>query len=158
MKYMQIKTDIANDINSILKKDNSYKAESYIFLLNSLDYTLETFKKRHNRLVSQRHITGQEMSYGIKDFAIKLFGPTAKLVLNSWGIYKTIDFGKIVYNLIEVGLMGKNSKDKLSDFENVFNFENVFIKNYVFSTDIKKTNHKNVHFEKTEKKRLISKS
>jgi uncharacterized repeat protein (TIGR04138 family) len=50
----------------------------------------------------------------------------AKVVLNSWGLRKTSDFGEIVYNLIEIGMMKKSKTDRREDFDNVYDFDQAF--------------------------------
>ena len=46
----------------------------------------------------------------------------AKVVLNSWNVQTTRDFGEIVYKLIEIGEMTKSDNDQLDDFDNVYDF------------------------------------
>ena len=47
----------------------------------------------------------------------------AKVVLNSWGLRTTGDFGEIVYNLIGIGMMKKSKTDRREDFDDVFDFD-----------------------------------
>jgi uncharacterized repeat protein (TIGR04138 family) len=49
-----------------------------------------------------------------------------KTVLNHWGVNTTDDFGEIVFNMVENGLMGKTEKDSREDFKNVYDFHEVF--------------------------------
>ncbi|MFH1760984.1 MAG: Minf_1886 family protein [bacterium] len=117
---MNISSDILNDINRIIReRDNRYKAQAYLFVLGSLDYTIKEVGQR-------RHVTGSELSHGIKHFALDQFGPTAGLVLKHWGLKVTRDFGNIVFNLIDIGLMHKTDTDRVEDFENVFDFSQAF--------------------------------
>ncbi len=39
---------------------------------------------------------------------------------------RTADFGEIVFRLVEAGLMGKTETDSLADFEDGFDFDEVF--------------------------------
>ena len=50
----------------------------------------------------------------------------AKAVLEYWGITSTLDFGEIVYLLIEEGIMSKTKHDKIEDFTDVFDFDEEF--------------------------------
>ncbi len=119
---MQANSDILKEIENIIhQKDTRYKMQGYLFVMGGLDYTI---KKIGNR----RHVTGQELSTGIKDFALEQFGPTAQMVFEHWGITVTRDFGNIVYNLIESGLMNKTATDQVEDFNEVFDFKSVFPK------------------------------
>ncbi len=74
----------------------------------------------------QRHVTGQQLCEGIREYAISQFGLMSKVVLNSWGIQTTSDFGEIVYNLIRVGVLKKSSRDRRSHFNDVYDFEEAF--------------------------------
>ncbi len=80
----------------------------------------------------ERHLTGQELSEAIRQYAIDQYGFLAKQVLNSWGLHTTGDFGEVVYNLIRVGLMKKSSEDRREDFDDCFDFEQAFVKKFRF--------------------------
>ncbi|MFT5524777.1 MAG: putative repeat protein (TIGR04138 family) [Pirellulaceae bacterium] len=75
---------------------------------------------------SESHLTGQQLCEAIRIYAVEQFGYMAKTVLNSWGINSTSDFGEIVYNLISVELMKKSDSDRREDFNDVYDFEDVF--------------------------------
>ncbi len=106
-------------IEEILEKDPSYKFEAYTFVLAALHDTVSGLKK-------PRHITGQELALGIRKYALDQFGPMVKTVLHHWGIRTTLDFGKIVFSLIDFGLLSKQPEDKLEDFDKVYDFEEAF--------------------------------
>lgn len=116
---------MAKDIifNKILKNDPRYKMEAYIFVLESLYYAREKFKV-------ERHVTGRQLLEGIKELALKRFGPLAKMVFEHWGVRETIDFGNIVFNMVNEGVLSKTDEDKIEDFVDVYDFEEVFVKNY----------------------------
>ena len=107
---------------SIIKKNfpNDYAPEAYQFLLEALEYTV-------SKLPEKRHVSGRELSEGIRDYAKDSFGPMVLTVFNQWGLYKTDDFGEIVFRLISIGLMSKSDSDKKSDFSNLFEFKEVFL-------------------------------
>jgi uncharacterized repeat protein (TIGR04138 family) len=46
--------------------------------------------------------------------------------LNAWGIFKCEDFGEIVFNFIDAGLMTKSAEDDKKDFQNGFDFDTAF--------------------------------
>lgn len=96
-----------------------YKKEAYNFVIAALHYTLDKLKE-------SRHITGQELSLGISDYAIEQFGCLAQTVLAYWGVTNTLDFGNIVYTLIEAKLMSRTEEDSLEDFRDVYSFDEVF--------------------------------
>ena len=106
-------------IESILEKDSSYKFEAYTFVLAALHDTVCKLKK-------PRHISGGELALAMRKSALDQFGPMVKTVLHHWGINATLDFGKIVYALIDVQLLSKQPEDKLEDFDKVYEFEESF--------------------------------
>ncbi len=54
----------------------------------------------------------------------------AKLVLGNWGMHATRDFGEIVFNLIRIGRMKKTPQDRREDFDDVFDFEQAFCRQF----------------------------
>ncbi|MEK7448925.1 MAG: Minf_1886 family protein [Planctomycetota bacterium] len=112
-------TELIDPLESVLKKDNRYAREAYAFVFESLEFTL-------NKIGERRHVTGPELLDGLRQLAINKFGMLAKMVFNHWGVYKTDDFGEIVFNLVETGLMGKTKDDSRKDFQDVFIFDEVF--------------------------------
>ena len=50
----------------------------------------------------------------------------ARVVLESWNIQSTDDFGRIVFGFIDLDLMQKQVDDKIEDFEKIFPFEDAF--------------------------------
>lgn len=77
-------------------------------------------------------IIAHQLLEGIRRLMAERYGPLAKMVLNSWGIFTTDDIGEVVFNLYEAGLMVKTSADRLEDFHAVYDFDQVFIKDYAF--------------------------
>ena len=68
----------------------------------------------------RRHVTGQQMCEALYDLAAQRWGMLAPTVLGSWNIHATIDFGHMVYLLIEHGFMHKTEEDSVDDFADVF--------------------------------------
>ena len=81
-----------------------------------------------------RHITGQEFCEGVRKYAIDQFGPMAGTVLEHWGIHETLDFGQIVFALVDIGLMRKTEEDSLNDFKNVYDFKKAFHSKVAFDS------------------------
>lgn len=73
-----------------------------------------------------RHVSGQQLCLGLKDLAIRKYGRLARLVLSRWSIRRTDDFGRIVFAMIDAGLMRKTDSDHLEDFFGVYEFDEVF--------------------------------
>jgi uncharacterized repeat protein (TIGR04138 family) len=106
-------------IRALVKRDPTFRVEAYCYVFEALDHTLRGLDK-------PRHVTGQELCHGIRQLAIDRFGPLARTVFRHWGITRTEDFGRIVFNLIDAELMGKTDTDSLDDFRDVYDFEDVF--------------------------------
>jgi uncharacterized repeat protein (TIGR04138 family) len=108
----------------ILKEDPRYPLEAYVFLRLALDFTIRFMNKPASG--PARHITGQELLDGIRIYALQEFGPIARTVLDAWGITRTEDFGNLVFNLVNHGVLGKTEQDKIEDFTNVYSFQTAF--------------------------------
>ena len=111
-------------LKQILEKDPRYKADAYEFVRNALDYTVRMYNKPKEGVA--RHVTGKELLEGIRRCALQEFGPMARTVLERWGLHDSKDFGHIVFNLVESGVLGKTDEDRLEDFEGGFTFEDAF--------------------------------
>ena len=73
-----------------------------------------------------RHIGGRELCWGLRDYALKRWGMLARVVLESWNVRCTSDFGRIVFGFIDFDMMQKQLEDKAEDFEDVYTFEEAF--------------------------------
>lgn len=122
-KIMESAMDFGVKVTQILGKDSRYDMEAYSFVLSGLQYTL-------SKLDEHRHISGRELLDGIREYALRQYGPMTRTVLEYWGIKNTMDFGEIVFNLVETGLMKRRPEDLKEEFKNVFDFEKVFDRPY----------------------------
>jgi uncharacterized repeat protein (TIGR04138 family) len=73
-----------------------------------------------------RHISGQQLCMGLRDFAIQRYGLLAGIVLERWGVKRTDDFGTIVYALIDRKELRASSRDSFEDFKGVYEFGETF--------------------------------
>jgi uncharacterized repeat protein (TIGR04138 family) len=120
------KIGFAEALDSILATDSRYCRDAYLFLRDALDFTTKQQKKIKGTAV--RHVTGPELLDGVRQYALKEFGPMVVTVFDSWGIHSCEDFGHMVFNLINAGIFGKTERDSIEDFKNVYDFEEVFVK------------------------------
>ena len=125
-------------VDQIIREDSRFPPEAYLFVLESLDFTTKMLSKPASGL--ERHVTGAELLEGIRQFALKEYGPVAMTVLNSWGIHRCDDFGQIVFNLVNKKILGKTENDSVHDFENRFDFETAFKKPFEPEPETKKRN------------------
>ena len=80
----------------------------------------------------EHHLTGQELCEALRIFALNQFGLMSPVVLKNWGISSTGDFGEIVYNMIEAGLMKKSHGDRRCHFDDVYDFNTAFDDDFKF--------------------------
>src|ERR1044072_7756269 len=115
-----------------------YPIEAYEFIHSGLAYTVqklhgtpaqieEKLKKGEKKSI---HVTGRDLSEGLREFALLRWGMLARTVLKRWNITRTDDFGRIVFALVENGHMSKTDEDTIDDFKNVFDFATAFDDNY----------------------------
>jgi len=114
----------ADDIlERIRARGGPYHERAYLFLLGAVEF-LQT------RLEVRRHVNAAELAWACRDFALQQYGLLAPVVLAHWGITRTEDLGRIVYTLVEVGLLVTQPGDHESDFQGVYHFAEAFGQSY----------------------------
>jgi len=113
----------------ILTRDTRYHRDGYLFVREALDYTQKAIIKENRGQL--RHVSGQELLGGIRDYAASQFGPMTMTVLEEWGIHTCQDFGEIVFNMVEASLLAKTEKDSREDFQQGYDFHEAFRKPYL---------------------------
>lgn len=69
-----------------------------------------------------RHVSGGDLCLTLRRVASERWGMMARVVLENWNITSTMDFGRIIFEMIEHGAMGKRPEDRIEDFRDVFDF------------------------------------
>ena len=123
VKNVKNAMDFAAKVTGVLKRNNQYDFEAYGFTMSALEFTL-------SELDEHRHISGGELLDGIRRYALNEYGPMARIVLESWGINNTMDFGNIVFNLIEAKLLSRRPQDSKVEFLDVYDFKKAFDEPY----------------------------
>ena len=113
-------------LDSIVASDARYQREAYVFLRDALDFTTKQQKKIKGATL--RHVAGPELLDGVRQYALKEFGPMALGVFSYWGIHSCEDIGRMVFNLIAAGIFGKTDEDSMDDFKSVYDFQEAFVK------------------------------
>lgn len=120
-------------LDAILAQDTRFSRDAYHFVRESLDFTqrqLFPSDQPSNPAPNpeNRHVTGQQLLEGLRDFALQTYGPMALTLLESWGVKRCEDIGDIVFNLVDHGrgMFGKTDNDTREDFRNGFNFQEAF--------------------------------
>jgi uncharacterized repeat protein (TIGR04138 family) len=110
--------------------DRRYPVEAYNFVFEALDYVLErqarSLRRTGEDAQPDRHVSVVQLVDGLREYALDQFGPLARLVLERWNVFRTEDFGEIVFGLVEHRLLNKQDTDRKSDFRNGFNFREAF--------------------------------
>src|SRR3970040_956592 len=86
-----------------------YQESAYLFILSALHHVLA-------KLEDPRHMSGRELTFGVRDLALERFGPLARTVLEHWGVRSTTDVGALVFALVECGILIKQDEDRPEDF------------------------------------------
>lgn len=127
-------------IAEFAKHDGRYHLDAYVFVQQALAFA--QLQRAHARRKShgsdddemsssmEPHLTGQELCGAILVYARELYGRLARVVLRHWGVTTTSDFGEIVYSLIDLGEMTKSPTDLREDFDNVYDFQTAFERDY----------------------------
>jgi len=104
-----------------------YPIGAFQFVRQGLDFTVHQFHKNPEAMdETERHVSGRDLTEGLRDFAIEQYGLLARPMLARWNIHRTEDFGHIVFAMVEHGLMQATETDTIRDFENGFDFETAF--------------------------------
>ncbi len=123
------------DLLDIVKK-TKYPLEAFLFVQRGLDQTVRGIHGEMDEddedlllddpVQSSRHVSGRQLCEGLRDYAIEQYGMMALTVLRYWGIHRCEDFGRIVFAMVDAGMMHKTDGDTLEDFDNVFDFREAF--------------------------------
>jgi len=105
-----------------------YHVNAYRFLFAALRRAQEDLGRTqaHGPDDEHAHISGGELLEGIRVYGLEQFGLLAPTVFRCWGVHTTDDFGRMVFELIERGEMRKTEHDHLSDFADVYDFNEAF--------------------------------
>lgn len=117
---LQLANGILERIRAI---ESRYHERAYLFVLAALEYCQQ-------RREARGHIPGRDLAWACRDLAHEQFGLTSRTVLSHWGIGSTDDIGRIVFVLIEVGLLMPHEDDHIEDFYAVYDFEAAFEEEY----------------------------
>lgn len=122
------------ELADVVRRDPRYAYEAYEFVLfQALAHTQKLLGRKpceSSTGEEQLHVSGPELLEGIRDLALREFGMMARTVFHMWGIDSTDDIGRIVFNLVEANKMSKTDQDTLDDFHNIYDLDEVLVKNF----------------------------
>jgi uncharacterized repeat protein (TIGR04138 family) len=113
-------------LDRLQEQNPRFHARSYEFVMLALQSVIQS-------LDAPRHISGRELTDSVRRLAIGRYGLLAKAVLEHWGIHETEDVGRVVFAMVEQGLLVKEDDDTPEDFADLFDFEDAFEANYPWS-------------------------
>jgi uncharacterized repeat protein (TIGR04138 family) len=113
-------------MEQVILEDGRYPPEAFSFLHEGLTQAVKEIYGEETPVEGQRHVTGRQLCEALRDLAVQRWGMLAKVVLNKWNIHETIDFGNMVYLLVESKHMRKTEEDSLEDFRGIFDFDKAF--------------------------------
>ncbi len=118
---------MSEDLLQVVKA-TKYPLEAFLFVQRGLDFTVRRIhgERKKDKDSATYHVSGQDLCYGLRDYAIKQYGLLARPVLKHWEVHGCEDFGQIVYALVEAGIMHKTDEDSIHDFKGVYDFADAF--------------------------------
>lgn len=114
-------------VDRICAQNGRFQPAAYLFVRQGLDYTLTNLREK-GEIEGRRHISGETLLDGIRSYALEQFGPMAKAVLDHWNVQSCRDFGVIVFELVDYGVLGKTEDDSIEDFAGGYDFAEAFEK------------------------------
>lgn len=113
-------------LGKMVEQDPRYHRDAYVFLREALEFTQKVISKANKDRV--RHISGQELLNGVREYGLLSFGPMTAMVLEEWGIRSCEDFGNMVFLMVENNLLRKQEQDSPEEFKNGYSFDEAFRK------------------------------
>ncbi len=114
------------NLETIAREDGRFSPAAIRFVYEGLGFTAKKIADE------PRHVTGQTLCEGMMKLAAEKWGRLALLVLKTWGIEATRDFGEIVYLMIRHKWMSAQPTDSIDDFNDVFDFQTVLKDQFEF--------------------------
>jgi uncharacterized repeat protein (TIGR04138 family) len=127
------------ELEGVVRRDPRFAYEAYEFLFLALAHTQKMLGRVPPEPAPEAepaaaepcyHVSGRELLEGVRALALEQFGLMARTVFRLWGINRTDDFGAIVFNLVEAGLMSKTDQDDLRDFHDVYDLDEALTRGY----------------------------
>ncbi len=106
-------------------RTSQYHPDAYRFLREALDFAVKIFEKPSSG--RGRHVTGRELLEAVRQYALQEYGVMARRVLDYWNVRRTEDIGKMVFQLVELGVLGRTENDRIEDFACGYDFDEAFV-------------------------------
>lgn len=115
-----------DELVELLARSNAkFKSEAYHFVRAGVQYSCTT-RKPPDQTSEPFHVSAPELLQDLAYLAREQFGFQARDTLASWGIRCCDDFGTVLYDLLEAGLVGSSDRDRRTDFYPGYDFSAEF--------------------------------
>lgn len=123
-------------VHQVAEELGVYPVEAFEFLHRALHFSVVRVHGDISRRAKEtRHVSGRELCQGVRTYALQQYGMMARTVLARWNITSTFDIGRMVFALVDGGLLQKTPQDNLEDFRNVYDFSELD-RDYCFSAKL----------------------
>lgn len=116
-------------VEQIVAANPRYQPDAYAFLREALEFTHSRISRPRKQ--PDRHVTVPELVTGIRDYALKTYGPMVLTVFEEWGIKECADFGNILFDLVEANHFSVTEQDKREQFDGALDFHEAFRKPFL---------------------------
>ncbi|MEO6435721.1 MAG: Minf_1886 family protein [Tepidisphaeraceae bacterium] len=113
-------------LEELVSEVGLYPIEAYEFVQRGLKHTVQKIHADLKDPQASRHVSGPQLCEGLREFALMEWGLLARTVLDRWNIRRTLDFGRIVFAMVDNGWMSKTDEDGVEDFRDVYDFKRAF--------------------------------
>ena len=107
----------------LILQDGRYPLDAFEFLHDGLASAVKKIHGDEPAEPGKRHVSGAELCEHLLQLAVERWGPLARTVLRRWRITSTLDFGRMVYLLVDNDFMQKTDEDSVDDFRDVCDFD-----------------------------------
>ena len=121
--------DMKEKLRQLAMKDGRFAPDAFYFLFEALE-TATSLAGKSALEGPERHVSGQEVLAGLRARALTTFGPLAPQVWRAWGVHETLDWGRIVFLLVDHGHLRRQEDDTIEDFRAGFDFDRSFEEGY----------------------------
>lgn len=111
--------DLLRKVEALAERRGVFRPEAYVFVLEALELAVASQEE-------PGHVSGEDLLDRIRRLGRERYGALAGDVFNAWGVRGTVDFGRVVFHLVDEGLLRKRDEDTLADFIDKFDFREAF--------------------------------
>lgn len=116
-------------VSELALQDGRFSPEAFRFLFEALEQAV-ALAGRGTEKGARRHVSGGELLEGLRVHGLATFGPLTAQVWRQWGVHTTLDWGHIVFLLVDGKLLRRQDSDTLEDFRGGYDFEEAFVRSY----------------------------